>query len=144
MRTARNGTACPRAIRRRKLANSLTDRKSQPAPPVGSQQRQSDASATRSRRPAIPPANHRCFDVLLHIISRHFVISTHKFPTHPSTLKRFGSDQFVRRDRSTRGICSLDVPVGPDYVLGPGDSLTIDFWGGVSQTLLALVGPMDI
>ena len=35
----------------------------------------------------------------------------------------------------------LDVPIGPDYVLGPGDSLTIDLWGGVSQTLSRVVWP---
>jgi len=34
---------------------------------------------------------------------------------------------------------ALDVPVGPDYVVGPGDSLTIDVWGGISQTLTHLI-----
>ena len=33
----------------------------------------------------------------------------------------------------------LDVPVGPDYVVGPGDSLTIDMWGGVSQTFTRVI-----
>jgi len=27
----------------------------------------------------------------------------------------------------------MDLPVGPDYVIGPGDGLEIDLWGGVSQ-----------
>ncbi|MGE5114761.1 MAG: SLBB domain-containing protein [Acidobacteriaceae bacterium] len=27
----------------------------------------------------------------------------------------------------------MDLPVGPDYVLGPGDGLNIDVWGGISQ-----------
>ena len=29
----------------------------------------------------------------------------------------------------------MDLPVGPDYVLGPGDGLSIELWGGVSQRL---------
>jgi protein involved in polysaccharide export with SLBB domain len=33
----------------------------------------------------------------------------------------------------------MDLPVGPDYVLGPGDSLSIDLWGGVSQRLFRVV-----
>jgi protein involved in polysaccharide export with SLBB domain len=33
----------------------------------------------------------------------------------------------------------MDLPVGPDYVVGPGDSLTIDLWGGVSTRLMRIV-----
>jgi protein involved in polysaccharide export with SLBB domain len=33
----------------------------------------------------------------------------------------------------------MDLPVGPDYVVGPGDSLTIDLWGGVSTRLVRTV-----
>jgi len=33
----------------------------------------------------------------------------------------------------------MDLPVGPDYVVGPGDGLSIDLWGGVSQRLLRTV-----
>ena len=32
-----------------------------------------------------------------------------------------------------------DIPVGPDYVLGPGDDLTINVWGGVDSTLIRTV-----
>jgi protein involved in polysaccharide export with SLBB domain len=43
----------------------------------------------------------------------------------------------------TRGVTGrdtpLDVPIGPDYILGPGDTLTITLWGGVSQTMTRLV-----
>lgn len=60
---------------------------------------------------------------------------------NPSThLKRFGSDVFINRAFSAagRGIAGrdtpLDVPLGPDYILGPGDKLTIDLWGGVSRS----------
>jgi protein involved in polysaccharide export with SLBB domain len=33
----------------------------------------------------------------------------------------------------------MDLPVGPDYVIGPGDSLAIDLWGGISQRLFRTV-----
>ncbi len=52
-------------------------------------------------------------------------------------LERFGLDVF-HRDRRSMGI-PMDVPAGPDYVLGPGDGLTIDLWGGVSQRLFRTV-----
>jgi polysaccharide biosynthesis/export protein len=32
-----------------------------------------------------------------------------------------------------------DIPVGPDYVLGPGDDLTINVWGAVDSTLARTV-----
>src|SRR5260370_28017970 len=31
------------------------------------------------------------------------------------------------------------IPVGPDYVLGPGDDLTINVWGAVDSTLVRTV-----
>jgi protein involved in polysaccharide export with SLBB domain len=63
-------------------------------------------------------------------------------PTFTEPLKRFGSDVFVSRDSASSnraGLSSssppLDIPVRPDYVIGPGDSLTINIWGGVTETL---------
>jgi protein involved in polysaccharide export with SLBB domain len=52
-------------------------------------------------------------------------------------LERFGLDAF-RRDPGSVGI-PMDLPAGPEYVLGPGDGLTIDLWGGVSQRLFRTV-----
>jgi protein involved in polysaccharide export with SLBB domain len=64
-------------------------------------------------------------------------------PDNAEHLKRFGSDVFVMRGKGGDsaagggdGISSLDTPVGPDYVLGPGDQLSISIWGGVSENLL--------
>jgi protein involved in polysaccharide export with SLBB domain len=63
-------------------------------------------------------------------------------PDAPEKLKRFGSEVFLNRSvgMATRlggsaSLPTLDVPIGPDYVIGPGDSLTINMWGGVSQTI---------
>jgi protein involved in polysaccharide export with SLBB domain len=65
-----------------------------------------------------------------------------QLPEQAGPLRRFGSDVFLHRDaNATNQIAPngretpLDVPAGPDYVVGPGDSLSIDLWGGVSQTL---------
>jgi len=51
---------------------------------------------------------------------------------------RFGADVF-RRGGVNVEVLPMDLPVGPDYVLGPGDSLSIDLWGGVSQRLFRVV-----
>ena len=65
-------------------------------------------------------------------------------PDSAEHLRRFGSEVF--RDRGTSNSqgrlnltsaasMPLDIPLGPDYVLGPGDELSINLWGGVSQAL---------
>src|SRR6266513_1064476 len=53
-------------------------------------------------------------------------------------LERFGLDVF-RKGEANPAYLPMDLPVGPSYVVGPGDSLTIDLWGGVSQRLLRTV-----
>src|SRR5260370_9109573 len=50
-------------------------------------------------------------------------------------MERFGLEVF-RNGTADPDILPMDLPVGPDYVLGPGDSLSINLWGGVSQRLL--------
>lgn len=52
-------------------------------------------------------------------------------------LERFGLQAF-RSTPYDMGI-PMDLPAGPDYVLGPGDGLTIDLWGGVAQRLFRTV-----
>jgi polysaccharide export outer membrane protein len=52
--------------------------------------------------------------------------------------ERFGLDVF-RRGVANTGTLPMDLPVGPDYVVGPGDGLSIDLWGGVSQRLFRTV-----
>ena len=54
-------------------------------------------------------------------------------PEQTAKLKRFGSDMFLERGLAIRQM-TVDIPVGPDYVLGVGDALVINLWGGVSQT----------
>lgn len=52
--------------------------------------------------------------------------------------ERFGLDVF-QHGAMDNGILPMDLPVGPDYVVGPGDGLSIDLWGGVSQRLFRTV-----
>jgi protein involved in polysaccharide export with SLBB domain len=54
------------------------------------------------------------------------------------TLIRFGDDVF-RNGTGNFDQLPMDLPVGPDYVLGPGDSVSINLWGGVSQRLRRVV-----
>ena len=53
-------------------------------------------------------------------------------------LERFGLDVF-RKGATNPDYIPMDLPVGPSYVVGPGDSLSIDLWGGVSQRLVRTV-----
>jgi protein involved in polysaccharide export with SLBB domain len=52
--------------------------------------------------------------------------------------ERFGLDVF-RNSVTQPDVIPMDLPVGPDYVVGTGDSLAIDLWGSVSQRLVRLV-----
>jgi protein involved in polysaccharide export with SLBB domain len=71
-----------------------------------------------------------------------------QIPSSPEKLRRFGSEVFVNRSSAIgTGLSTgyapasqpLDIPIGPDYVIGPGDTLNIDLWGGVTQTLPRVV-----
>lgn len=53
-------------------------------------------------------------------------------------LDRFGLDIFRNGTRELDAI-PMDLPVGPDYVVGPGDGLAIDLWGGFSQRFVRTV-----
>lgn len=61
-----------------------------------------------------------------------------KVSTRPPELKRFGADVFRVKDEDTSQL-PMDLPVGPDYVVGPGDGLEIDLWGGASERIYRVV-----
>lgn len=61
-----------------------------------------------------------------------------QFPDDPKGLKRFGSDIF-RPEVVGLSQFPMDLPAGPDYVLGPGDTVTLNIWGGVAQKLTQTV-----
>jgi len=56
----------------------------------------------------------------------------------PLVLERFGVDVF-RNGTPDSGSYPMDLPVGPDYVVGPGDGFAFDLWGGVAQRLYRTV-----
>ena len=49
-------------------------------------------------------------------------------------LRRFGSDAF-EFGSPDMNLLPMDLPVGPDYVLGSGDNLIVNMWGGQSARL---------
>jgi protein involved in polysaccharide export with SLBB domain len=51
---------------------------------------------------------------------------------------RFGLSVFNGESNDPRAI-PMDLPAGPDYVVGPGDGIEIDLWGGVSQRIFRVV-----
>ena len=56
----------------------------------------------------------------------------------PSNPRRFGMDVF-ENSMQDPSLIPMDLPAGPDYVVGPGDGLAIDLWGGVSRKLYRTV-----
>jgi protein involved in polysaccharide export with SLBB domain len=57
---------------------------------------------------------------------------------HQRPNERFGLEAFRTTSNDPRAI-PMDLPVGPDYVIGPGDGLAVDLWGGVSQRFVRVV-----
>jgi polysaccharide biosynthesis/export protein len=69
-----------------------------------------------------------------------------QLPQQSGSLQRFGSNLFLHRDADTANLLDSkasttgpDVPAGSEYVIGPGDALSISLWGGVSQNLTRAV-----
>jgi len=58
----------------------------------------------------------------------------------PAALERFGVSIF-RKGTGNLDKLPMDLPAGSDYVLGPGDGVSIDIWGGVAQRLQRVVDP---
>ena len=56
----------------------------------------------------------------------------------PAAPQRFGAAVFENGSRDSK-LIPMDLPVGPDYVVGPGDGLSVDLWGGVSQRFYRVV-----
>jgi protein involved in polysaccharide export with SLBB domain len=69
-----------------------------------------------------------------------------QIPQDDTRLRRFGSEMFLNRGDLLGGRSAvgpkdtpIDLPVGPDYVLGSGDGLSINLSGGVSQSLTRII-----
>jgi protein involved in polysaccharide export with SLBB domain len=57
-----------------------------------------------------------------------------QIPSSGGTLRRFGSEAFLLGTGNANEL-PTDLPVGPDYVLGAGDSVVVNMWGGHSERL---------
>jgi protein involved in polysaccharide export with SLBB domain len=57
-----------------------------------------------------------------------------QIPAAGGKLQRFGSDAFVVGTGNANQL-PMDLPAGPDYVLGTGDGLIVNMWGGESSRL---------
>ena len=57
-----------------------------------------------------------------------------QIPSSGGKLRRFGSDAFLLGTGNANEL-PTDLPVGPDYVLGSGDNLVVNLWGGRSDHL---------
>jgi len=57
-----------------------------------------------------------------------------QIPSSGGKLKRFGSGAFIVGTGNANAL-PMDLPAGPDYVLGAGDSLVLNLWGGRSDRL---------
>lgn len=81
------------------------------------------------RREANPYANvPSLYDLYTHVLPQSAV------------LEHFGANIF-RNGSGNIDKLPMDLPAGPDYVLGPGDGVSIDIWGGVAQRLQRVVDP---
>lgn len=61
-----------------------------------------------------------------------------QYSRHSGPLQRFGMEIFENGTGNFDQL-PMDLPAGPDYVVGPGDGLAIDLWGSVSQRLHRVV-----
>ncbi len=61
-----------------------------------------------------------------------------QYSGRPAPLERFGAGIF-RNGTGNFDRLPMDMPVGPEYVVGTGDSLNIDLWGSVAQRLQRVV-----
>jgi protein involved in polysaccharide export with SLBB domain len=90
---------------------------------------------TVERRPQQPELRHRP-NPYADVPSLYDLYS--QYSGRPANLQRFGADIF-RNGTGNLERLPMDLPVGPEYVLGPGDGLRIELWGSVSQRLQRVV-----
>lgn len=109
---------------------------SDPPSPLASQPGQSAIDAGGSRQGMEPVRMLRQPNPYASVPSLYDLYVQAAPNTRP--LERFGLDVF-RKGQANPAYLPMDLPVGPSYVVGPGDSLAIDLWGGVSQRLLRTI-----
>ena len=69
-----------------------------------------------------------------------------QIPSTGAKLQRFGSDALLLGTGNADEL-PMDLPAGPDYVLGPGDGLVVNLWGAQSDRLEKVIdrqGQIDL
>jgi protein involved in polysaccharide export with SLBB domain len=61
-----------------------------------------------------------------------------QIPSAGGKLRRFGSDAFLYGTGNTNQL-PMDLPVGPEYMLGSGDNVVVNMWGGRSGRLSLVI-----
>jgi len=125
----RDGSSVP--LERTSGSEAITDKNGmeQPLRPRAAQGRanEEDVTPVRMVHRANPYAD------IPSLFDMYVQASAHQRPT-----ERFGLEVFRNTVNDPEAI-PMDLPVGPDYVVGPGDGLSIDLWGSVSQRLVRVV-----
>jgi protein involved in polysaccharide export with SLBB domain len=98
---------------------------------------------TRRNRMYLPPLAHDYHPPLRHRVNPYADVPSlydlySQYGAHSPKLVRFGDDVF-RNGTGNFDQLPMDLPAGPDYVLGPGDGVNINLWGGVSERLRRVV-----
>ena len=92
-------------------------------------------SYTAPKRPLQPKLRHRV-NPYADVPSLYDLYA--QYSRQSPRLERFGEDVFQNGSGNLDEL-PMDLPAGPDYVVGPGDGLTVNLTGGVSQRLQRVV-----
>lgn len=128
-------TSLPRIPVSEARENSLPERSTQFPQRASLEQRYRAAPPSPDPTLAQPPIRHRA-NPYANVPSLYDLYS--QVSRRTTVLERFGADIF-RNGTGNFDNLPMDLPVGPDYVLGPGDGLNIELWGSVSQRLQRVV-----
>lgn len=135
--------ASPDMLERFLSVTSNNDRSSDDSVPARSLASKSDTSYSRDARGARTTVRNSAGDSpdgnIIHEHSPYADVPSLadlyvQVSAHDRKLQHFGVDILTRDTRDSAAL-PMDLPAGPDYVVGPGDGLAIDFWGGISQRL---------
>ena len=110
---------------------SFQQQPSRPQQPL--QQNQVQQQAQQSQQALLPPQQFS----LSQRQSTQDQISQAYLGPYGAPLRQYGYSMFAANVSTFAPVD--DIPVGPDYVLGPGDDLTINVWGAVDSTLVRTV-----
>ena len=123
----------------RPLASAVSD--DRPVEPLSRKsdltpQRKFSGTLRRSEEDAAPVKMVRRPNPYANVPSLYDMYTQASATNRPAT--RFGLNVFDGQSNDPRAI-PMDLPAGPDYVVGPGDGIEINLWGGVSQRIFRVV-----